>query len=81
MLANAAALIGVLPNEMNAPLVPPLSVRTSPVLFSGTNRQRVVFAQRTLRKLCGPPAPFNGTLFQVEPPSVVFSTVEPAPTA
>src|SRR6187200_442321 len=56
-LANAAALIGVLPNEMNAPVLPPLSVRTSPVLLWGTNRQRVVSAQRTLRKLYGPPAP------------------------
>ena len=80
-LAKAAALIGVLPNDTNAPVVPPLSVRTRPVLFSGTSRHRVVFAQRILRKLYGPPAPVTGTLVHVAPASVVFSTVEFAPAA
>src|SRR3954469_5709309 len=99
LLANAAALMGALPNDTNEYLSPPSAVRTRPVLCSATIRHKLSVAQRILGSVIGGPASprapgirgrfigapacpvARGLLVHMVPPSFVFRTVEPAPTA
>src|SRR4051794_19968083 len=79
--SKATAKTGCVDGEIAAPVAPPSVVRTIWAPEASAIRQVCGSEQSSEVRLRPAGAPASGTAFQVWPPSTVFSTVVPGPTA